>query len=203
LRVSNDLGQVSASIQILFGDLVQIDGTDTRTVTMRSLISQIAIVSQDPFLFDTTILNNIRYGRPEATAAEAAAKAANIHDFIQGLPEGYDTLIGDRGVMLSGGQRQRVTIARALLKNAPILILDEATSSLDSESEAAVQEALDRLIKVKSTIAIAHRLSTIQHATTIVVLDRGQIAEQGTFAELMERKGLFHRLANRQFQGGE
>ncbi|MBI4582654.1 MAG: ABC transporter ATP-binding protein [Planctomycetes bacterium] len=186
------------------GGKILIDGHDIRSVTMDSLISQVAIVSQDPFLFDTTIRNNIRYGRPGAGEDEivAAAKAANIHDFIMSLPQGYDTPIGDRGVMLSGGQRQRVTIARSLLKNAPILILDEATSNLDSESEAAVQDALERLIKVRSTIAIAHRLSTIQHARSIIVIDQGEIAEQGSFEELMEKNGLFRRLYQRQFKDG-
>ncbi len=181
---------------------ISIDGTDIKTVTLESLLSQIAIVSQDPFLFDTTIKNNLLYGRPDATQEEIeeAARAANIHDFIVSLPEGYETMIGDRGAMLSGGQRQRMTIARALLKNAPILILDEATSSLDTESEAQVQTALEKLFKVRSTIAIAHRLSTIRDADKIIVLEDGKIVEMGTFDELLEANGLFRRLHDKQFE---
>ena len=183
---------------------ILVDGTDIRTVTLDSLIRQISIVSQDPFLFDTTIRNNILYGRPDATKEEieVAARAANVHDFITSLPEGYDTEIGDRGTQLSGGQRQRLTIARSLLKNAPILILDEATSNLDAESEAAVQSALERLIRVRSTIAIAHRLSTIRSADKIIVLNHGRIVEQGDYAELLKRRGLFFRLYSKQFEPG-
>ncbi len=180
---------------------IKIDGVDIKSVNLPSLISQISIVSQEPFLFDTTIRNNILYGNPDASQEEIeeASRMANIHDFIVSLPEGYETKIGDRGTRLSGGQRQRITIARALLKNAPILILDEATSNLDAESEAQVQEALDRLIHLRSTIAIAHRLSTIKDADQIVVLEDGRVAEIGKFEELLEQKGLFHRLYEKQY----
>ncbi len=184
---------------------ILIDGRDIRSVTIDSLTAQISIVSQDPFLFDTTIANNIHYGRPGASRdeIEEAARMANIHDFIVSLPSGYDTPIGDRGVMLSGGQRQRITIARSLLKDAPILILDEATSNLDSESESAVQDALEKLIKVRSTIAIAHRLSTIVKADQIVVVDCGRIVETGRHRDLIERRGLFYRLYSRQQGNGD
>lgn len=179
---------------------IRIDDTDIKTVTFDSLMAQISIVSQDPFLFDTTIANNIRYGRPEASRQEIedAARAANVHEDIMSWPEGYETNVGDRGDLLSGGQRQRITIARSLLKNTPILILDEATSNLDSESESAVQGALEKLMKVRSTIAIAHRLSTIKKADNIIVLEDGHIAEQGSFDDLMEAKDLFFRLYSKQ-----
>ena len=179
---------------------ILIDGHDLKSTTLESLSAQIAIVGQEPFLFDTTIRNNILYGRPDATNDEVveAAKLANVHDFIHSLPEAYDTEIGDRGGMLSGGQRQRITIARALIKNAPILILDEATSSLDAESEAAVQKALENLFKIRSTIAIAHRLSTIVNADKILVLSEGRIVEHGSYKELLEARGLFYRLYSKQ-----
>lgn len=182
---------------------ILIDDTDIKSVTLESLLAQISIVSQDPFLFDTTIANNIRYGRPGASQEdiEAAARAANVHEDIISWPDSYETHVGDRGDLLSGGQRQRITIARSLLKNTPILILDEATSNLDSESEAAVKGALEKLMAVRSTIAIAHRLSTIKSADNIVVLEAGRIVEQGTFEELLQREGLFYRLYRTQSFG--
>ncbi|MFT5195760.1 MAG: subfamily B ATP-binding cassette protein MsbA [Candidatus Promineifilaceae bacterium] len=180
-----------------------IDGIDIRDVTVESLRQQIGIVPQETLLFSDTVQNNIRYGRLEATDAEimAAAQAANAHDFImQDLPHGYETLVGERGIKLSGGQRQRVAIARAILKDPRILILDEATSSLDSESEHLVQEALDNLMAGRTSFVIAHRLSTIQNAHWILVLDAGQIVEQGTHQELLANPdGLYKRLHGMQF----
>jgi subfamily B ATP-binding cassette protein MsbA len=175
---------------------VSIDGADLRTVTMASLYSQIALVPQETHLFGGTIRDNIRYGRLNAGDEEikAAAQAANAHDFIAGLPDGYDTKVGEKGVNLSGGQRQRIAIARAVLKDPRILILDEATSSLDNESELLVQEALDRLMKGRTSFVIAHRLSTIQKADRILVLDKGRIVEEGTHAALLDRKGLYYYL---------
>jgi subfamily B ATP-binding cassette protein MsbA len=175
---------------------VQIDGHDLRTVTLHSLRSQIGLVPQETILFGGTIKDNILYGRAEATEEEvvAAAKAANAHDFIMALPNGYETEVGERGVKLSGGQRQRIAVARALLKNPRILILDEATSSLDTESEALVQEALERLMKERTTLVIAHRLSTIRRADRILVLSDGRIVEQGRHAELLAAGGLYSRL---------
>ncbi len=159
------------------------------------------MVGQTPFLFHTSVLENIRYGKPDATQAEveSAARAANIHDFIAALPQGYETPVGDMGARLSGGQRQRITIARALLKSAPLLLLDEATSALDSESEAVVQEALDRLMRGRTVIVIAHRLSTIRHADRIAVLSHGRLVELGSHAELLERRGVYARLHEVQF----
>ena len=180
---------------------VRIDDHDVREVTRESLMRQIAIVSQHPFLFNRPIHENIRYGKPDATDEEVydAARAANIHDFITGLPHGYDTVAGETGDRLSGGQRQCITIARALLKNAPILILDEATSSLDAESEMLVQQALQRLMQDRTTIVIAHRLSTVRNADRIVVLKGGRIAEQGTHDELLAKGGEYGRLYRLQF----
>lgn len=183
------------------GGSLQIDGMDIRHVTLQSLRSQISLVTQETFLFNDTARNNIAYGRPDAAEAEIqdAAKAALAHDFIMQLPQGYDTLIGERGQRLSGGERQRVSIARALLKNAPILILDEATSALDSESEKLVQIALANLIRSRTTFVIAHRLSTIRQADMIVVLDSGQIKEVGTHKVLMDRDGIYRKLYDLQF----
>ena len=178
-----------------------IDGHDIRDITLKSLVSQIALVDQETTLFHETIANNIRYGRPDATMEEVmdAATAAYAHDFIMQLPEKYDTSIGDRGVRLSGGQRQRICIARALLKNAPILILDEATSALDTESEKMVQKALDNLMVNRTTFVIAHRLSTILHADQIIVLEGGHIVERGTHNDLLNNNGLYRRLHALQF----
>jgi ATP-binding cassette, subfamily B, bacterial MsbA len=180
---------------------IRVDGVDLRRVTQASLRGQIGIVPQETLLFGGTIQENIRYGRLGADDEEiiAAAKAANAHDFIVDLPDGYETIVGERGVRLSGGQRQRVAIARAILKDPRILLLDEATSSLDSESEHLVQEALARLMKGRTTVIIAHRLSTIRVADRIAVLNRGQIIELGTHDELMARGGLYAKLYEMQF----
>jgi subfamily B ATP-binding cassette protein MsbA len=184
---------------------VLIDGIDIRAVAVSDLRRQIAIVTQDPILFNDTVRNNIAYGKPEATDAEieAAARAAYAWDFIQNFPEGFNTLIGELGGRLSGGQKQRICIARALLKNAPILILDEATSSLDSESEALVQKALANLMRGRTTFVIAHRLSTIGHARRVVAIVDGAIVEQGTHEELLAAGGVYHKLYQMQFDGGE
>ncbi len=180
---------------------IEIDGTDIRLIKRDSLLDQIAIVSQQTFLFNRSLKENILYGRRDASTEEIqdAAKAANIHKYITKLPKGYDTVVGEQGVKLSGGQKQRVTIARAILKNAPILILDEATSSLDSESEKLVQEALDNLMKDKTTFVIAHRLSTIRHADRIIVLKKGCIIETGTHDELIGREGEYKKQYRIQF----
>jgi len=182
---------------------VEIDGVPVSGVKRESLLRQIAIVGQHPFLFNRSIAENIRYGRREASDQQvsAAARAANIHQFVSGLPEGYDTTVGAQGGRLSGGQRQCVTIARALLKDAPILILDEATSSLDSESELMVQQALANLMKGRTTFVIAHRLSTVRYANMIVVLKAGRIVEQGTHQELIARGGEYAKLHRIQFSG--
>jgi len=182
---------------------ITIDGYDIRQVTGLSLRQQIGIVPQEAVLFSDTIAENIRYGKLDATQAEiaAAAKAANAHEFIVSMPQGYDTRVGERGIKLSGGQRQRLAIARAILKNPRILILDEATSSLDSEAEHLVQEALERLMKSRTTFVIAHRLSTIVNADWILVLDRGRIVEQDTHAQLLTLEdGLYRKLHAMQFK---
>ena len=176
---------------------ILVDGVDTREFTLASLRALTGIVSQDTVLFNDTVRNNIAYaapGRYTMAAIEAAARAANAHEFITGLPDGYETTLGERGSRLSGGQRQRLAIARALLTDPPILILDEATSALDSESERLVQEAIDRLLAGRTVFVIAHRLSTIQHATQILVLDRGRIVERGTHAGLLAAGGAYRRL---------
>jgi subfamily B ATP-binding cassette protein MsbA len=183
------------------GGSIEIDGQDIRCVTVASLRDATALVTQEPFLFDETIADNIACGKPGASRdeIEAAARAAAAHEFVQALPQGYETKVGEAGVRLSGGQRQRIAIARAILKNAPILLLDEATSSLDSESERAVQAALAALMKDRTTLVIAHRLSTISDADKIVVLDLGRVVEQGTHGELLARGGLYARLYRTQF----
>jgi ATP-binding cassette, subfamily B, bacterial MsbA len=181
---------------------ILLDGIDTREIKLPALRSLTGIVSQETVLFHDTVRSNIAYGatdRYTQEQIEAAARAANAHEFIMELPRGYDTLLGERGTRLSGGQRQRLAIARALLTDPPILILDEATSALDTESERLVQEAVDRLLQGRTVFVIAHRLSTITHADQILVLDRGEIVERGTHAELLARRGAYHRLYSLQF----
>lgn len=180
---------------------ILLDGTDIRSVTLASLRNQISVVTQHTFLFNASVRDNIAYGDPAKKVEDIvrAAEAANAHGFIQQLPEGYDTMIGELGMKLSGGQRQRLAIARAILKDAPILILDEATSSLDSDSEKLVQDALEKLMSHRTTLVIAHRLSTIRKADRIVVLVNGRIVEQGTHEELLKRKTEYSRLYSLQF----
>lgn len=178
------------------GGSIKIDGQDIRDLTIESLRRNIGIVQQDNVLFSDSIKENILMGNPQATDEEvyAAAKAANAHDFIMSFPDGYDTLVGERGVKLSGGQKQRVAIARVFLKNPPILILDEATSALDLESEALIQESLDRLAHNRTTLIVAHRLSTITHANQIMLIDHGEVKEHGTHQQLMQAGGAYHDL---------
>jgi len=180
---------------------IKIGGVDLRDVSTRDLRNQIAVVAQETILFNDTIRRNIELGRLGATNAEIieAARHAYAYDFITQKPQGFDAIIGEKGVSLSGGQRQRLAIARAVLKNAPVLVLDEATSALDTESERAVQSALDELMKGRTTICIAHRLSTIFHADVIVVLDQGRIVETGAHAELIQRNGVYQKLYELQF----
>lgn len=180
---------------------ILLDGVDLTEMSPSELRSLIAFVPQDPVLFQGTVLENIGYGRPGASKEEIirAAQLANAHEFIEELPQGYDTDIGERGARLSGGQKQRIAIARSILKDAPILLLDEATSALDSQSESAVQSALDRLMVGRTTLVIAHRLSTVQNADLIVVLDEGQVVETGTHASLLAQGGLYSRLHELQF----
>jgi len=182
---------------------ILIDGIDIRDVKLFDLLQQIALVDQETILFNETIANNIRYGKTDATdeEVERAARAAYAHDFISEMPEGYQTNIGDRGVRISGGQKQRLCIARAILKNAPILILDEATSALDTESEQMVQQAINNLMSNRTTFVIAHRLSTILHADTIIVMDKGVVVERGSHRQLLEANGLYKKLYTMQFQG--
>jgi ATP-binding cassette subfamily B protein len=183
---------------------VEIDDLDVRRIALESLGDAIGVVTQETYLFHTTIRRNLLYGRPDASQEEieAAARAANIHDRIAELPEGYDTIVGERGYKLSGGEKQRLAIARVVLKDPRILILDEATSSLDTTSERLVQAALEPLMHGRTTIAIAHRLSTILSADVIFVVDRGRIVERGTHADLLERGGLYARLYEQQFRSG-
>ena len=184
---------------------ITIDGKDIRKVTLDSLREQVGIVPQETVLFNGSVYDNILYGRLDATReeVEAAAKAANAHDFIMQLPDGYETMLGDRGMNISGGQRQRISIARAILKNPQILILDEATSALDTESERVVQEALDRLMVGRTSFVIAHRLSTIKNADKIMVLEKGQLIEQGNHDELMAMDGLYAHLYKIQYRSKE
>lgn len=181
---------------------IYIDGTDIRNMKLNDLRGHIGIVQQDVYLFAGTIMDNIRYGRPEASDEDVvrAAKSANAHEFIMSFPEGYHTDIGQRGVKLSGGQKQRLSIARVFLKNPPILIFDEATSALDNESEKVVQRSLENLAKDRTTFVIAHRLSTIRNAGKILVLTEDGIAEQGSHKELMAKKGIYESLYNMNFE---
>ena len=181
---------------------IKIDNIDVNAFTLQSLREKIALVSQDTILFNDTVFNNIAYGgrgKSNLAAIKKAAKAANALEFIEKLPQGFSHVIGDRGIKLSGGQKQRIAIARAILKNAPILLLDEATSALDSESELFVQEALDTLMKKRTSIVIAHRLSTIINADKILVIHNGELVEQGTHDELIRKKGRYTTLYKRGF----
>jgi len=187
------------------GGAITIDGQDIRDVNQESLRASIGIVPQDTVLFNDTIYYNIAYGRPSATRDEviAAARAAHIHDFIESLPRGYETPVGERGLKLSGGEKQRVAIARTLLKNPPVLLFDEATSALDSRSERAIQHELDLIARERTTLIIAHRLSTVVHAQQIIVMDRGRIVERGTHRELIRMGGLFAQMWALQQQRAE
>jgi ATP-binding cassette subfamily B protein len=179
---------------------ILIDGEDYRDITLQSMRRQIGLVLQEPFLFNGTIAENIAYGRPDAGFEEIveAAKAGNAHNFILAKPDGYDTVVGERGAKLSGGERQRVSIARAILHDPKILILDEATSSVDVETEKQMQEAIGRLIQGRTVFAIAHRLATLRNATRLIVLEKGEIVETGTHEELMEKQGVFYNLVKTQ-----
>jgi len=183
------------------GGLIAIDGVSSRDMALEDLRQRVGIVPQDPVIFSASALENIRYGKPQASEAEvhAAAQAAFADAFIRELPQGYDTFLGERGIRLSGGQRQRIAIARAILKNPPLLLLDEATSALDAESERMVQAALESAMRNRTTLVIAHRLATIQKADRIVVIDRGRLVEQGTHAELVAQGGVYAGLAALQF----
>jgi len=182
---------------------VAIDGVDIKDLTKNSLRNLMGLVTQDSILFNDTVRNNISLGKENATGEEIteAARIANAHEFIMELPEGYDTNIGDSGNKLSGGQKQRLSIARAVLKNPPIMILDEATSALDTESERLVQDALEKMMRNRTSIVIAHRLSTIQNADTIVVLQKGEIVEQGSHDELLVKEGAYNKLVEMQSLG--
>lgn len=193
------LGYLAARLYDVDRGAVTIDGVDVRDLTFASLADTVGVVSQETYLFHASVRENLRFAKPDATDAEieAAAKAAQIHSLISGLPEGYDTVVGERGYRFSGGEKQRIAIARTILRNPPILVLDEATSSLDTETERQVQEALDRLAEGRTTIAIAHRLSTVHDADQILVLDRGEIAERGTHDELVALGGRYAELVDR------
>lgn len=187
------------------GGSVTFNGTDIRRYALRALQDQIGVVFQDTYLFYGTIAENIRMARPDASDEEVreAATAANAHDFIMAFPDGYETIVGERGVTLSGGERQRISIARAILKDAPVLLLDEATSSVDAESEALIQSALSELTKQRTTIIVAHRLSTVRGADNIIVLNDGMVAEQGTHSELMAADGVYRSLIRAQEESSQ
>jgi ATP-binding cassette, subfamily B, bacterial len=193
------LGYLVARLYDATAGRITIDGVDVRDVSFASLARTVGLVSQETYLFHATVRENLRFAKPDATDEELedAARAAQIHDLIASLPEGYDTVVGERGYRFSGGEKQRIAIARTVLRNPPVLVLDEATSALDNETERAVQEALDRLAEGRTTLAIAHRLSTIRHADEIVVLDGGRIVERGSHAELLARGGRYAALAAR------
>ena len=187
------------------GGSISVDGTDIRDFSLRDLRSSMGIVSQETILFHDTVRANIAYGSPDATQdeVERAATAAYAHDFILQFPQGYDTVVGERGTELSGGQRQRLAIARAILRDPPILVFDEATSSLDTEAERLVQQAIERLLEGRTVFVIAHRLSTVQRADQILVLDQGRIVERGTHQLLLSAEGLYYRLYEMQFSDDE
>jgi len=193
------LGYLTARLYDVNEGSVRISGVDVRDLTAASLASLVGVVSQETYLFHATVRDNLRFAKPDATddEVERAADAAQIHDLVAALPEGYDTVVGERGYRFSGGEKQRIAIARTILRNPPILVLDEATSSLDTETERQVQAALDRLTEGRTTIAIAHRLSTVENADQIVVLDRGRIVERGTHDELIGRNGRYAQLVGR------
>ena len=198
------LGYLVARLYDVERGRVRIDGIDVRDADFASLADTVGVVTQEPLLFSSSVADNIRYGRPGASDAEveAAARAANAHEFIPRFPDGYRTLVGERGVQLSGGQKQRVAIARAVLKDARVLVLDEATSALDAESEHLVKEALDRLMKGRTTLIIAHRLSTVGGADRVIVIDKGHVVQSGDHASLIAEEGLYRRLVERQFAWG-
>jgi ATP-binding cassette subfamily B protein len=177
-------------------------GVDVRLLAQTDLIDQVGIVNQETYLFHATIRENLAYAKPDATIEEitTAAKAANIHETISSFPEGYETVVGERGYRLSGGEKQRIAIARVLLKDPPVLILDEATSSMDTQSERIVQETLDAVTRNRTTIAIAHRLSTVINADVIFVISGGEVVERGTHTELLKNEGLYSKLVNEQFK---
>jgi ATP-binding cassette subfamily B protein len=194
------LGYLVARLYDAERGTVAIDGIDVRDATFESLAATVGVVSQDTYLFHASIRDNLAFARPDATDEEIehAARAAQVHDLIAGLPDGYDTLVGERGYRFSGGEKQRIAIARTILRNPPVLVLDEATSALDNETERAVQQALDELTEGRTTIVIAHRLSTIRDADQIVVLNKGEIVERGTHDSLVELGGHYARLALRE-----
>jgi ATP-binding cassette subfamily B protein len=193
------LGYLAARLYEPQRGRVTIDGVDVRKVSMQSLAATVGVVSQETYLFHASVRENLRFACPDASdeEIEAAARTAHIHDLISSLPEGYDTVVGERGYRFSGGEKQRMAIARTILRNPPVLVLDEATSSLDTQTEAAIQGELERLSEGRTTITIAHRLSTVRDADQIVVLDHGQIAERGTHDQLLEEGGLYAALVSR------